>query len=253
MQAQLDLFQNRFSETPVELFDRLYREMAIRSRRSSFRWPARVPVSLSFKPYANANSRIQLIDGQLNVRLSDIWEEAPRDVLEALATILLSKLFRRAAPVEAQEIYSRWISQPELRDHISHLRRTRGRKHLSSPEGRAYHLGEMFDRINEEYFGGSLQRPALGWSRTVSRTLLGHFDPSHNAIVLSKLLDQAEVPAIAVEFVLYHEMLHMQYPCEVRDGRRKIHTREFRKAEKRFAQYAEAKAALKRICLGTYC
>lgn len=252
MQAQLDLFQTRFQESPEELFDRVYREMAIRARRASSRWPARVPVRVHFRPYANANSRVQLTQGELHVRLSDVWEEAPREVLEALATILMSKLFRRTPPPEANDLYNQWISRPELRDQLAHLRRTRGRKHVSGPEGQHFHLGDLFDQINTRYFHGMVRRPSLGWSRTVSRSLLGHYDPSHHVIVLSRLLDQAFVPLLAVEFVLYHEMLHILYPCEVRDGRRRIHTREFRKAEKQFEQYAEAKAALKSLCLGTF-
>jgi len=41
--------------------------------------------------------------------------------------------------------------------------------------------------LNGEFFDGLLGRPLLGWSRTASRGMLGHFDPSHNAIIISRI------------------------------------------------------------------
>ena len=89
--------------------------------------------------------------------------------------------------------------------------------------------------------------PQLGWSVRLSRTTLGHFDPSHNMIVLSRLLDSAKAPAMAVKYVMFHEMLHLKFPTEHRGFRRCVHTKEFKRAERTFEGYAEAKAALNRF------
>jgi hypothetical protein len=77
--------------------------------------------------------------------------------------------------------------------------------------------------------------------------MLGHFDPSHNAIILSKILDQPGVPELAVEYVLFHEMLHLRYPVDHSGARRRVHTREFRMAEKEFPELKNAKEYLKRL------
>jgi hypothetical protein len=77
--------------------------------------------------------------------------------------------------------------------------------------------------------------------------LLGHYDASHNAIVLSRILDRPQTPRVAVEYVLFHEMLHLRHPAEHRGARRCVHTREFKHAEKQFERLAEAQAALKRL------
>jgi predicted metal-dependent hydrolase len=79
-----------------------------------------------------------------------------------------------------------------------------------------------------------------------SRTILGHYDASHHAIAISRRLDQADVPAFVVEYVLYHEMLHIKHPVEHKGASRKIHTKGFQKEEKLFLQYQEAKAFLKK-------
>ncbi len=93
-----------------------------------------------------------------------------------------------------------------------------------------YNLEEMFEDLNFHYFYGLMARPVLGWSRQISRTLLGHYDPPHNAIVLSGILDRAETPRLAVEYVLFHEMLHLRYPAEHKGARRCVHTAGFQRS-----------------------
>jgi hypothetical protein len=46
---------------------------------------------------------------------------------------------------------------------------------------------------------------------------------------------------------MFHEMLHLRYPVDHRASRRRVHTREFREAEKKFPQFKEAKEILKRL------
>jgi hypothetical protein len=168
-------------------------------------------------------------------------------VREALARILLGKLHRRPAPPVTVACYRQWLNRREIRRTFHLVRQTRGRKFISGPEGEHYDLERLFEQINTAYFDRLMARPLLGWSRRPSRTLLGHFDPSHNAIILSRILDRAEVPACVVEYVLFHEMLHLKHPTEHRGSRRCVHTPDFRKEEKSFAGYSEAKAWLKSL------
>jgi hypothetical protein len=50
-----------------------------------------------------------------------------------------------------------------------------------------------------------------------------------------------------VEYVMFHEMLHLQHPVEHRGVRRCVHTPEFKKGEKAFPQLREAKSILKSL------
>jgi predicted metal-dependent hydrolase len=105
----------------------------------------------------------------------------------------------------------------------------------------------IFEDLNARYFGGMMARPALGWSRFRSRTHLGHFDPSHNMIVISRIFDDVRAPRLALEYVMYHEMLHLRYPVDHSGARRCVHTPEFKAHEKQFPQFKEAKALLKKL------
>jgi len=229
-----------FFETPEELFTRVFRELKPRT--------AAPAVRIEFCKFANANSFIRWDESGLAVRITDVLEGAPAPILEALAQILLSKLLRRPSPRTFLERYRRYLNRKEMRRCLQLVKQTRGRKFVSGPKGNCYDIEELFEQLNAAYFHGLMAQPLLGWSRKASRVMLGHYDPSHNAIILSKLLDSTKIPQVAVEYVLFHEMLHLRYPVEHRGARRCVHTREFKDAEKQFGSLKAAKEILKTIC-----
>jgi predicted metal-dependent hydrolase len=226
-------------ETPEEIYCRVFRELRPRT--------VVPPVEVEYREFANVHSSIRLENGKLSVRISDILEGAPAPVTEALAFILLGKLLRKAVGRTYSHRYKLYLNRKEVRRQMHLVRQKRGRKLLSEPKGRFFNLEEIFDRLNAQYFDGLLGRPALGWSLRRSRTMLGHFDPSHNAIILSRIFDEAATPALAVEYVMFHEMLHLLHPVEHRGARRCVHTPGFKQAEKKYPHLKEAKEALKRL------
>jgi hypothetical protein len=226
-------------ETPEEIYARVFSELKPRTPRPEIR--------VTFCQFANANSFIRLDDGKLQVRITDLLESAPGSVMEALAYILLTKLFRRETPAEYNRRYRQYLNRRDVRKTMHLVRQARGRKFVSGPRGERHDLEALFEDINFRYFHGLMARPLLGWSRQPSRVNLGHYDPSHNAIILSRILDGPHVPKLAAEYVMYHEMLHLRFPVEHRGARRCVHTREFREAEKEFEGLREAKEILKRL------
>jgi hypothetical protein len=202
-----------------------------------------------FYPYAGLSSTIRLRQGRVYARVSDILEQAPPEVLFALACILVAKLYRRKVPKEQNDLYRAYISHDFVTDASNHSRRQRGYKLTTSPRGVYYDLGELFDSLNERYFARELTRPVLSWSARKARRVLGHHDNIHGAIVISRALDTAETPRFVVEYVLYHEMLHVKHPQRLVNGRKIIHSTEFRAEERRFEKFIEANKWLEQIAL----
>ena len=225
--------------TPEAIYARVFGELRPRTPLPEIR--------VDFRRYANANAQIRLESGALIVRIADTLAGAPEDVQEALAWILLSKLFRKPIPPAANDRYRRYLNRRDVRKNLDLVRQARGRKQVEAPKGQHFDLDILFEELNFRYFFGLMARPTLGWSPRVSRTLLGHYDPSHNTIVLSKILDARNTPRLAVEYVLFHEMLHLRYPVEHNGARRCVHTRAFKDAEKAFEGLREAKALLRRL------
>lgn len=226
-------------ETPGEIYARVFR--ALRPRT------ALPGVEIQYCAFANVHSSIRLEGGRIRVKMSDILQGAPPPITEALAHILLSKLFRRPIERGYAHRYKLYLNRKDVRRQMHLVRQLRGRKMLSSPQGKHYDLAAIFERLNAEYFDGLLAQPSLGWSPRRSKTMLGHFDPSHNAIILSKIFDEEGVPAVAVEYVMFHEMLHLLHPVEHRGARRCVHTPEFKAAERKYPRFKEAREALKKL------
>ena len=226
-------------ETPEEIFLRVFGELRPRTQR-----PA---VEIRFCQFANANSLIRWEGDRMSVRITDVLEGAPAPVLEALAYILISKLLRRPVPKTYADRYRRHLNRKEMRRSLQLVRQARGRKFVSGGKGSRYDLDELFEELNLRYFHGLMARPLMGWSRGTSRTMLGHFDPSHNAIIISRVFDGEKTPRIALEYVLFHEMLHLRFPVEHRGARRCVHTPEFKRAEREFEGWKEAKELLRKL------
>ena len=200
-----------------------------------------------FYPFVSINNTIRLRDGELYVRVSDLLEGAPDAVLQAIAHILLAKLYRKPVDRAESARYRRYIGGHEVTAKARLVRQIRGRKHIRSARGHHYHLDEIFDDLNRRFFHGLMGRPQLTWSRNHARSSLGHYDPAHNAIVISRVFDHPRVPRYAVEYILYHEMLHLKHPVKLRGSRRCVHSAEFSAEEKSFPRLDEARRFLNHL------
>jgi predicted metal-dependent hydrolase len=202
-------------------------------------------LAVEFFAFVNINNTIRMREGKLLVRLSDLLEGAPDSVLHAIAHILLAKMYRK--PIERTQAtrYRRYVSGHDITKKAHLVRQMRGRKRIESAQGRTYNLEKVFEDLNTRFFHGLLARPQMTWSRDRARNRLGHYDPAHNAIVVSRVFDHPRVPSYAVEYIVYHEMLHLKHPVKLRGSRRCVHSTEFQAEEKLFPHMDRAKAFLK--------
>jgi hypothetical protein len=228
-------------ESLEQIFSRVFRELRPRTPYPEF--------SIQFYPYANLDSTIRLNPERTraHVRMSDLLEGAPAPVQEALAYILIAKLYRKPVPQKYHHRYRLFVNRADIRRKALLLRQLRGRKQIGSAHGHVHDLEEMFRDLNALYFSGLLAAPRLSWSPRASRRMLGHWDPAHNAIIISRIFDSPDIPRFLVEYILYHEMLHLKYPAEYRSQRRCVHTPAFKADERKFPRYDEAVALLKQL------
>ena len=227
------------TESLQKLLHDCYRELRPRAPLPEF--------ELHFYPFANINNTIRLRDGRLKLRLSDLLEGAPETVLYAIVHILMAKIYRK--PIERAHAtrYRRYIGSHDMVSKAHLVRQMRGRKRIETAQGHVYNLEELFDELNVRFFHGLLARPQMTWSSERARNMLGHYDPAHNAIVVSRIFDHPRVPRYAIEYLVYHEMLHLKHPVKLRGSRRCVHGREFQQDEKQFPHFEEAKAFLKTL------
>lgn len=219
------------------LFQRIYTRLGCEGRPPDF--------VVEYHPYADLTHTIRLREGQALVRISDVMRDAPPRVLEAAAAILLGRLYRRRVSSELLDAYREFSYRSGTRRKLLRMRQRRARRTEHSPAGKHYDLAPLFDRLNARYFENSLPLPRLGWSKRLWRSQLGCFDPALDQIVINKQLDRAGVPEFVVAYVLYHEMLHQRHPVRFARHRRESHSAQFRREERKFAEYQRAMKFLK--------
>jgi hypothetical protein len=226
-------------EGVLEIFQDSYREL-----RPGTALPE---LKIEFFAFANVNNTIRLRKGSLLVRLSDLLEGAPDSVLRAIAHILLAKMYRRPVDRVHAARYRKYVASHEIVRKAHLVRQMRGRKLLRPARGHFYDLDAVFDDLNTRFFHGLMARPRMSWSQTKTRRILGHYDPAHNAIVISRIFDHPAMPRFILEYIVYHEMLHLKHPVRLRGSRRCVHSAEFQAEEKLFPRAREADAFLKRL------
>ncbi len=203
-------------------------------------------IEVTFYPYIGINHTIRVRQGKVFVRLAEVCREMPLNGQKALAIILVSKLFRKKIAPRVLETYRGFIVGEELREKVLENKRIKGRKIITTAKGAAYNLDEIFNHLNQIYFDEKISKPTLTWSARQTYRILGHHDATHETIVVSKSLDDAATPKYVIEFIVFHEMLHIFHPTQYRDGRRYNHTPQFRRDERKFAFYDEAENWIER-------
>lgn len=114
-------------------------------------------------------------------------------------------------------------------------------------KGFHHDLLAIFDAVNQKYFAGKM-KATIRWGRKLpspqrrhKRMTMGHCHIEKRLITIHRAFDRIWVPRFIVEFVTFHEMLHLKFPAKIKNGRKYFHHKEFREAEATFADYAAAK------------
>lgn len=108
--------------------------------------------------------------------------------------------------------------------------------------GNVYHLKQIYDDLNREYFGGKLQL-AITWfgkfhHRNKTRVTFGLYHDSMKLIKINRMLDSPSFPDYFVAYVIYHEMVHHVCPAYVDErGISRIHSKEFKEMESKFKYF----------------
>jgi predicted metal-dependent hydrolase len=214
---------------------------ALHSVFSSFR---NAEIKAYFYPYIGLTHTIRRKGSGWMLRISDHCRQAPRELLEAIALMLGYKVMRRKPPAKLIQAYESFREDPSVLEAVRSRRLRKGRKHFSTVDGKCHSLQKIFRELNRSYFNNQVEMRNVGWGLRRSRRRLGHYDPVHNTITLSPVLDSHQVPRYVVAYILYHEILHALYEGKSHGRRNRHHPPEFRRAERAYPDYVRARKFL---------
>jgi len=181
-----------------------------------------------------------------NIKMHVAFRRASEAVLKQAAGLMLCRVRAERAKLPRKE-YDNFVRAIPVTDFKLPGARKATRMALGS-QGVHRHLEDSFKRVNETYFRSQLKQPELCWSPVKARRLLGSYHERNDRLIISRVFDSPNVPIYVLDFLMYHELLHKFLGIGRRDdGRRDIHSPDFKKLERRYPQYHEAQEYLKRL------
>lgn len=219
----MNLLKQTYSETSTDAFQKILESRCGRKIKMRVNDNHSTMLSVRWEP------------DHTRVSLHRMFLSAPTDVVDALAYYLKKSNHSLAPSVKA------YIAQYRQKLDYSGSLDPRELKH----EGRIYNLKKIYNDINEEYFEGKL-RLNITWfgesvCRNKTRISFGLYHDTLRLIKINRILDKRYVPEYFIRYVIFHEMLHHVCPPHVDEGgTNRIHSNEFKRREKHFAEYHQA-------------
>ncbi len=190
------------------------------------------PVSLVLTQNSTTMLSVRLREGVTHVRLHSMFLNAGAGEMEEICRFVKSKkgempLFRKF-----------------IRENRDRLEAKPARTISVRTAGRYHDLTDLSSEINRDYFDNAVTA-AITWGTrsprwAVRKRTLGSYSARATLIRINPVLDRKAVPRYYIAFVVYHEMLHAALGIVEKDGRRSMHSKEFRRREKLFADYGRA-------------
>jgi len=210
--------------------------------------PGRVrTVKISFHPFRTTLYTFKIGRlGDAHVKFHMAFRRAPELAVAQACAIMLNRTRGRRTDCD-RAAYDAFVrAMPPTDFELPGARR--GRKLALSTPGRHHSLDESFERVNRRYFKSQLAKPELCWSPVRARQLLGSYHERKDRLIISQLFDSPKVPALVLDFLMFHELLHKFLGIGRRgDGKRCLHGRDFREIERQFENYDQVQEFLKKL------
>lgn len=201
----------------------------------------------SFYPYSELKHTWKREGDQVVFKISDYLKHSPEDVLDSMTWYLVCRAFRKKCPNGRAERYLAYSRSTELWCKVKGLYLGRSKSLILEPRGMHRDLSTVFNYVNSNYFASKIHNPVLAWvSESPSRRLGFYFAPLR-LLAVNKTFDSELVPRYALEFVVYHELLHHLDATDGRPRRRVHHTKSFKEQENLFSSHSDAERWLRRI------
>ncbi|MEK6891800.1 MAG: SprT-like domain-containing protein [Nanoarchaeota archaeon] len=172
-----------------------------------------VRYSRKFKPY---NANVRRHGNNLTFHLSRDWKKISSEIQTGLIQELLTKILKDKKKTMNMELYTLFMKNV----------------HVAVPKTKTDDILEAsFDRVNENYLNGMIDKPNLQWGND-STSKLGCYEYGSDAITISTIFKDASQELL--DYVMYHEMLHKKFKFENKNGRTLHHSPEFKRMEAKF-------------------
>lgn len=193
-------------------------------------FPEKVGYSVAVKysgRFRGYNANIRMRGPNIVINMSRNWRGVSSEIQKGLVQELLVRLFKVKKNTISMDLYHNFIkSLPKVAP-----------KTQSHPV-----LERSFNRVNEAFFAGMIDRPNLRLGSGVLR--LGTYEYATDTVTITEMLLERED---LMDYVMYHELLHKKHQYSSNSGRHAHHSKKFREDERRFPNAERLEVELQRL------
>jgi len=176
--------------------------------------------------------------------VSDYLEDAEQKVIEGLARTLFSKI--SGQDKEYPEELSEWMTSGSFVKTKQPVYLKRSRNLTKTTKGEARDLKESYGRLLKAGLIEDDPEVHISWTIEPNLRRVGYASVLMKVIAISSIFDTEMIPEFVLDFVLYHELLHINAGFNPHG---KKHGPEFQKEERKYPQREEAESCLKKLSL----
>jgi hypothetical protein len=175
--------------------------------------------------FNNYNANVRYTKTYIEFNLSRLWKNVDEDIQIGLIESLIIRMFK-----------IRGVSTSEMKLYENFMK---GLSKYAKADNHDPELEKSFNRVNEKFFNGLMEKPNLIFASESFRKL-GSYEYSTNSINISTIFKELpDNEQKFLDYVMYHELLHKKHTFNVKNGRHQAHTTVFRNDEKKFGENAE--------------
>lgn len=174
------------------------------------------------------NGNVRRRGNHIHFHLSKKWKTIDEDIQMGLIQLLFNKLFRTKKETRNMELYSLFLKKV----------------HVAIPKTKTDNILEAsYERVNQKYFHGLIEKPNVEWGSSSMRTL-GRYEYGTDTIRISTLFrEDSEL----LDYIMHHELLHKKHKFYTKNGRSYHHTREFLGEERKFEDFSGMEKRIKTL------
>ncbi len=202
-------------------------------------------VRAEYSPFKEFKVKWQRSAGWAEFKVSDYLMDAGEDVIQGLAHALFLRIVKgRKDPYP--EPMKDWMTSAEFVAQKQPVYIRRSRNLTRSPAGKHRNLMDSVERLIEQGMVEKEEGMFISWTRSRNLRRVGYCSVLMKVIAISSVFDDPEIPEYVLDYVVYHEMLHLHNGLDPDSPK---HGPEFRAQERLFPRWEEAEAWLRKIAL----
>lgn len=204
-------------------------------------------VRARFYPFKEFKSTWCRSGGRTEFKISDYLQNADAGVLEDFSRCLFSRISNKGRREVYTDRLRSWLQSEEFISMNRPLYLERSRNLSLSPVGRFLNLKEIHASLKDKGLSQDSFDAVLSWTVSQNAHRVGYCSVIMRVIGISSVLDTPSIPDFVAEYVLYHEILHLESGlASLTSG----HDRDFRVRERMYPNWRTAEDWLKKVATG---